>query len=151
MMTAYHVLLVVHIFAAIIGIGPGFIMTFIARKSKTIDDIKHAFYLRKKIHIFIMTGGTVLLLTGLMMGWIHPVLFKQGWYVLSLTLYLLTLLAGPLILSPSLKPIKRLLEEAKGSQVPSEYMVYAKRLFLIERITNLIIIIIIALMVIKPF
>lgn len=137
-------------FVAIIGIGPSFVMTFIAVQSKTLTDVKHAYYLRKKIHLFIMTGGTVLLLTGLMMGGINPVLFKQAWYVISLCLYVFTLLAGPLLLSPSLKPIKRLLEESEGEELPAEYEKYAKRLFFFERVTNLIILAIITLMITKP-
>lgn len=150
-MSLYQLLLTIHIFAAILGIGPGFIMTFIANHSRTLSELKHAYYLRKKIHLFIMIGGTTLLLTGLLMGLLNPSLFKQGWYLVSLTLYLTTLVLGPLLLSPSLKPIKKLLEEHEGEKIPANYNIHAKKLFLYERITNLIILTIIALMITKPF
>ncbi len=150
-MSLYAVLVVVHVFSAIIGIGPGFIMTFIAEKSDTMSQLRHAYYLRNRIHIFIMVGGTLLLITGIWMGFINPSLFAQGWYVISLVLYMITLAVGPMILAPCVKPIKDLLANIEGEEVPKEYHQYAKRLFFYERITNIILIIIIVLMVTKPF
>lgn len=150
-MSLYNVLVIVHIFSAIIGIGPGFTLTFIAVKSNTMSELRHAYYLRNRIHLFIAVGGTLLLVTGLLMGLMNPALFMQGWYVVSLLLYFVTLAAGPMVLAPCLKPIKALLANEQGEEVPAEYHAYAKRLFRYERITNFIIIIIITLMITKPF
>src|SRR5699024_32895 len=98
-----------------------------------------------------MIGGILLLITGLLMGLLNTSLVKQGWYVASLILYLITLLAGPLVLKPKSKPIKKILANYEGEQIPKEYESLSKDLFFHERILNTIFIIIIALMILKPF
>lgn len=150
-MTLYEILLFVHVFSAIIGLGPGFVMTFIAAKSETMSELRHAFYLRNKIHIFIMVGSTLLLITGIWMGVLNPILFRKGWYTISIVLYFITLAAGPFVLKPIMKPIKEILRTETSEAIPTAYDQHAKQLYLVEHITNVLIIIIIALMIVKPF
>ena len=150
-MTLYSVLVFVHVFSAILGMGPGFVMTFIVLKTNNINELRHAFYLRHRIHIFVMIGGTLLLITGLWMGILRPYLFTGGWYVTSLLLYLIALAFGPLVLSPRSRPIKQLLREHKGENIPEEYYVLSKKLFFFEHMINIMFLIIIALMITKPF
>lgn len=147
----YNVLLFIHIFSAILGLGPGFVMIYVVTKAKTMTELKHAYVIRNRIHIFVMVGGTLLLLTGLMMGVLRPFLFLQGWFVLSLLLFLFALLAGPVVLSPRSKPIKELLRTHQGEEIPQEYYKLTNKLFFFERLTNVIFLIIIALMILKPF
>lgn len=151
MIEFYKFLLLVHVFSAILGLGPGFIMIYVVTKAKNMTELRHAYFIRNRLHIFVMIGGTLLLLTGLTMGTIHPDLFQLGWYVASLTLFLIALAFGPILLSPRSKPIKKLLAEYQGEEIPEEYYLLAKELFKYERIENVIFIIIIALMVLKPF
>lgn len=150
-MSFYTVLVVIHIFAAIVGLGPGFIMTFIVTKGSTMTELRHAYYLRNSVHIYVMIGGTLLLITGVWMGAIHPYLFTEGWYIVSLILFLITLAAGPLVLKPISAPIKALLAEHAGEDIPVAYEEHAKRLFMSERVLNGIFLIIILLMILKPF
>lgn len=150
-MTFYNFLVVVHILSAILGLGPGFVMIYIVTKSKNMAELKHAFFIRNRIHHFVMLGGILLLVTGLSMGLINPYLFKAGWYLISLILYLIALAAGPFILKPLAEPINEILANHKGEEIPSSYHEHAKRLFFHERILNTIFIIIILLMIIKPF
>src|SRR5699024_5154461 len=103
-MSLYNILVIIHIISAIIGLGPGFIMTYIVTKAANMTELLHAYWLRKRIHIFVMIGGTTLMITGLWMGMINPYLFQQGWYVVSLILYLTVLGAGPTLLASKLKP-----------------------------------------------
>ncbi|SHG93779.1 DUF2269 family protein [Ornithinibacillus halophilus] len=150
-MTFYELLLFVHIFSAILGMGPGFVMIFVVKKATTMTELRHAYAIRNQLHIFVMIGGTLLLITGLIMGFLNPALFKQGWYILSLTLYLIALAFGPILLSPKSKPIKALLKEHKGEDIPKEYTLLANKLFFVERLENTIFLIVIALMILKPF
>ncbi|WP_449354547.1 DUF2269 family protein [Virgibacillus natechei] len=150
-MTFYEVLLFVHIFSAILGLGPGFVMIYVVTKATTMTELKHAYIIRNRLHIFVMVGGTLLLITGLWMGFIHTYLLTTGWYVVSLTLYLIALAFGPLVLSPRSKPIKALLKEHNGEEIPAEYYRLSKQLFFYERIENVIFLIVIALMILKPF
>ena len=85
------------------------------------------------------------------MGALNNYLFRQGWYVTSLILFLIALAFGPLVLSPRSKPIKRLLKIHKGDVIPPEYYKMVVKLSFFERIENVIFLTIIVLMVLKPF
>ncbi|QKY71129.1 DUF2269 family protein [Lentibacillus sp. CBA3610] len=150
-MTFYEFLVFIHVFSAILGLGPGFIMIFVVTGAETMTELRHAFLIRNRLHIFVMVGGTMLLITGLWMGALNTALFSQGWYVLSLTLFLIALAFGPIVLSPRSKPVKQLLKEHQGDDIPDEYYVLSKKLFFYERIENVIFLIVIALMILKPF
>lgn len=149
----YKILVLLHILSAILGLGPGFVMIYIVRKAKTMPELRHAYSIRNTLHVFVMIGGTLLLLTGLAMGTIHTYLWSMGWYVTSLILFLIALMFGPLVLSPRSKPVKQLLKNHRdeSDDIPEEYHALARKLFFFERIENLIFLIIITLMVLKPF
>jgi uncharacterized membrane protein len=147
----YRIVLLVHVFSAILGLGPGFIMIYIVTKAGTMTELRHAYLIRNRLHIFVMVGGTLLIITGLIMGTMNNYLFHMGWYVTSLTLFLIALAFGPLVLSPRSKPIKTLLKSHTDDNIPREYYHLAKKLFFYERIENVIFLIIIVLMVLKPF
>jgi uncharacterized membrane protein len=149
--TIYKVIVFIHIFSAILGMGPGFILTTVVKSGKTMTELRHSYTIRHKLHIFVMVGGILLLITGLTMGFLNPSLFRMGWYVTSLILFLAALAIGPLVLSPRSKPIKALLDSHKGEEIPGEYWRLSKILFRYEHLENVIFIIIIALMIIKPF
>src|SRR5690625_2548173 len=120
-MSFYQLLVTVHIFSAILGMGPGFVMIYIVTKASTMTELRHAYYIRNRIHIFVMVGGILLLVTGLWMGLLNTYLFTRGWYILSIILFLITLAAGPVILKPISTPIKALLAEHQGEDIPDLY------------------------------
>ena len=151
MITFYKVVVFIHIFSAILGMGPGFILTTVVKSGNTMTELRHSYKIRHKLHIFVMVGGALLLITGLTMGFLNPSLFRMGWYVTSLVLFLAALAIGPLVLSPRSKPIKALLESHKGDEIPEDYWRLSKVLFRFEHLENVIFLIIIALMILKPF
>src|SRR5690625_4992797 len=150
-MSFYKLLVFIHIISAIVGLGPGFIMTFIVMKAANMIELRHAYFLRKQLHIFVMLGGGLLLTTGLLMGLLNPSLFKAGWYTISLILFLITLAAGPFVLKPLSVPIQKIIDEHQGEHIPDDYYKHANKLFVSEHILNGIFIIIIILMILKPF
>jgi len=149
--TLYKIILVIHILSAIIGIGPGYVLTYIAMHAKTMTELRHAYYLRNRVHIFVMIGGTLLLVTGILMGFMRPELFREGWYMLSMVLYLIALAIAPLLLIKQTKPIKDVLELHPTEEIPEIYYHARKKLFFYEHFTNILFTIIIILMVLKPF
>jgi len=149
--TFYKAVVFIHIFSAILGMGPGFILTTVVKSGKTMTELRHSYKIRHKLHIFVMVGGALLLITGLTMGFLNPILFRMGWYVTSLVLFLAALAIGPLVLSPRSKPVKALLESHKGEEIPEEYWRLSKVLFQYEHLENVIFLIIITLMILKPF
>lgn len=150
-MTFYKVLVFIHIFSAIVGLGPGFILTFLVNRAKTIGEARHGFMLRNRIHPIVSTGGFLLLVTGLLMGIINRALWTEWWYIISLSLYLISLLAGPLFLIRFIKPIKKIIAQYDGDELPEQYYENAKILFISEHILNIVFLIIITLMITKPF
>lgn len=152
-MTFYNTLVFIHIFSAILGMGPGLVMTAVVTLSKpaTMSELKHSFKIRNTLHIFTMVGGILLLVTGLLMGVLHPYWFSQGWNITSLILYLVALAMGPFVLKPRSTPIKQMFIHVEGETIPSTYADLSKELFFYERIINILFIIIISLMILKPF
>jgi uncharacterized membrane protein len=151
MITFYKIIVFLHIFSAIIGMGPGFILTTVVKSGKTMTELRHSYAIRHRLHIFVMVGGTLLLITGLIMGFMNPSLFRMGWYVTSFVLFLAALAIGPVVLSPRSKPVKAMLASHKGEEIPEEYYRLSRILFRYEHLENVIFIIIIALMILKPF
>jgi uncharacterized membrane protein len=147
----YKVLVFIHIFSAIIGMGPGFILTTVVKSGKNMTELRHSYKVRHKLHIFVMVGGTLLLITGISMGIMNTTLFHMGWYVTSLVLFLAALAIGPVVLSPRSKPVKAILESHQGEEIPEEYYRLSNILFRWELIENVIFVIIITLMILKPF
>ncbi|MBX2931410.1 MAG: DUF2269 family protein [Chitinophagaceae bacterium] len=150
-MTFYQFLVLIHVLSAILGMGPGFIMIYVVTKATNMTELRHAYLIRNRLHVFVMVGGTLLLLSGLAMGLINTILFSAKWYVISLVLFIIALAFGPIILSPLAKPIKQLLKNNAQEKIPEEYYPLAKKLFFYERIENIIFITIIVLMILKPF
>ncbi|ENH96662.1 hypothetical protein J416_09814 [Gracilibacillus halophilus YIM-C55.5] len=145
----YETLVIVHIFSAIIGVGPGFILTTIVKSAQTINEIQFAFFLKRKVHNIVISGGSFMLLTGIAMGILKPRLFQEGWYLLSLVLYSISFLMGPTVLKQYTKPIKELLAQ-QPEEIPTVYHEYIKKLLIAEYIVNTLLIIIILLMITKP-
>src|SRR5699024_10226270 len=110
-MSFYDILVFIHIFSAILCLGPGFVMIYFVTKAKTMTDLRHAYVIRNLIHVFVMVGGILLVVIVLWMAFLNMHLFTQGWYIISLILFLIALLAGPTVLAPKAKPIKALLQE----------------------------------------
>lgn len=150
-MSLYNTIVVVHILSAIVGLGPGFVLTYIVMKAENMTELRLGYKVRKQIHIFVMVGGTLLLITGILLGIMNPALYKQGWYLLSFILYLIGLAASPLILRKEAKPINQFLKEYDGKEIPQQYYDMSRKLYVYEHITNVLFIIIIILMILKPF
>lgn len=131
--------------------GPGFVMIYIVTRATSMKELRHAYLIRNRLHNFVMVGGTLLLLSGLGLGAINTYLFSATWYITSLILFIVALAFGPILLTPRSKPIKELLKNYNGDEIPEEYYVLAKKLFFYERIENMIFMVIIVLMILKPY
>ncbi|SFL56471.1 Predicted integral membrane protein [Gracilibacillus orientalis] len=151
MQLIYTWLVIIHIFSAIVGIGPGFVLTTIVKSAKSLPEIRHAFALKAKVHIYVMIGGILVLLTGLLMGAINPILFQQGWYLSSLVLYFIALSLGPTLLKKFMAPIKELIADSSLETIPAAYHENVQKLLRVEYIENTLLLIIILLMITKPF
>lgn len=151
MNTLYKLVVMIHIFSAIIGLGPGFLLVYIVKKAGNMAELRHAYSIRRRLHTIVMAGGTLLLLTGLAMGAIRPYLFSAGWYLGALALFMMALAMGPLVLAPRARKVKALLASHKGDDIPPAYYSLSRNLFFYEHIESSLFLAIIALMIVKPF
>lgn len=69
-MSVYDVLVFVHIFSAIVGMGLGFFMVLPVKRAQTMTELRYGYVIRNRLHWVVMMGGTLLLLTGLLMGFL---------------------------------------------------------------------------------
>src|SRR5699024_12610636 len=107
--TLYTAVVIIHILSALVGLGPGFVLTSIVMKDENMTELRQGYKVRKQIHFFVMLGGTLLLITGILLCIVNPILFTRGWYLLSFVLYLIALAASPLLLRKEAKPINEFL------------------------------------------
>lgn len=147
----FKTLLVIHVASAIFGLGPGFAFIPIKQSAKNLEQLKFAYSVNRLLHRAVMSGGFLLLLTGLLMGSMNLRLFHQGWYVTSLIIYLVALSLGPFFLTPKIRPVRELLKNANGPDIPDSYHDLHQPVLRTEWLLNGLFAIIILLMLTKPF
>ncbi len=84
------ILVLVHVLAAVIGVGPTYFLHVLFRKNQDIGELRYAILLGKKLELFPKVGGTLAVLSGLLLfftGNYGP--FSQPWLLGSLVLYIL--------------------------------------------------------------
>lgn len=150
-MTFYGFILLIHIIAAVAGLGASFAMPLVTKYPKTVEQAKFALLLNKHIEKPVKFGSIGLLLTGLILGFINLDLFKQGWYLASIVIYILVqpIVAG--ILPKRLKQMEQILAGHKGENIPETYQELNQGLRPYNWIIHGAAIILIILMTVKPF
>ena len=74
--TFYGIIVIIHILTAIIGLGATFASPFIMSSAKTVTTSTYAHKVNAKVEKLAKIGSLTLLVTGLILGFIHPYLFK---------------------------------------------------------------------------
>ncbi|WP_108670895.1 DUF2269 family protein [Peribacillus acanthi] len=150
-MSFYSLLLVIHIIAAVCGLGATFAMPVLMSMPKTVSQAKFAMAVSVGIEKLAKIGSITLLLTGLIMGFISPTLFKQGWFIASIVIYIGVQPIVAFLLPKYAKQQASLLEQQKDDQLPSEYLAIGEKMKHYNIIAQISAIILIILMTIKPF
>lgn len=104
-----------------------------------------------KVYKLAKIGSIVLLVSGLIMGFIHPYLFTTGWYITSIVLYILTQPIVAYLLPRYEKNMLEVLGQANGEDLPSEYIQIAKKTKPLILTTYVLLVLLVILMVFKPF
>lgn len=116
----------------------------------TTGQAKFALALLEKTAILPKLGGTLLLLTGLALGFLETSLFKELWYVLSIIIFLVILVIFAGLIPAGIKQQLTVLQRTQGDDLPEEYRQSRRRSAWFEVIANLAAFIVILLMVFKP-
>lgn len=145
-------ILVFHILAAIAIIGPAIVVPFIRRSARTAGQLRFAFDITNKIAILHKIGGTVLIITGVWLMIITKMGLSQMWLNISILLSLLLVATIEGLIAPRMKGIMKIvsISQSKGDVLPAELGELMRRIIPIETASQLLMIAITVLMVIKP-
>lgn len=151
MISVYSLLVLVHVLSAIIGIGATFLFPVLTSSAKNLTQLKYTLTLMKKAEYYPKVGGIFLILSGLIMGYMNPTYFTKIWFTGSLALYVVVEILIYGIANRKMTKVIPIVMAASGEEIPKEYKEAEKTSQPIHMIASLIAIIIIVLMVLKPF
>lgn len=147
----YIYLLFIHIISAVTAIAAVISYPLIMSSARTVVQAKFALALLQKMAILLKFGGTLLLLTGLALGFMETYLFREVWYVVSIAIFIVILVIFAGLLPAGIKQQLTLLQQTQGDDLPDAYRVSRKRSARLEGVANFAVFISILLMVFKPF
>lgn len=146
----YNYLLFVHIISAVTAIAAVSCYPLIMSSARTVGQAKFALALLEKMAILPKLGGTLLLLTGLALGFLEISLFRELWYVASIVIFFVILVIFAGLLPAGIKQQLKLLLQTQGDDLPEAYRLSRRRSSWLEVVANLAVFISILLMVFKP-
>jgi uncharacterized membrane protein len=151
-MTLYGLLVLVHVIAAVVGLGASFGMPVVAKfGAKSVTNAKVCFEINKKIEMFAKVGSLTLLASGILMAIVNPELWSQGWFIGSLIIYILIQPIVAAILPKTIeKQVNLVMNSAEGELSP-EYHQLDKKVAKLNGVAHVAAIVLIVLMSTKPF
>ncbi|MDN4492565.1 DUF2269 family protein [Ureibacillus aquaedulcis] len=147
----FKTLLLIHILAAICGLGATFASPFIMKSARNVRSAFIAHMVNAQIEKLAKIGSISLLVSGFVMGFIHPHLFTTGWYITSIVLYILTQPIVAYLLPRYEKAMLEILQQSNGEDLPSEYIQIANKTKPLTLTTYILLVLLVFLMVFKPF
>ncbi|MDB5056467.1 DUF2269 family protein [Paenibacillus sp. PL91] len=153
MVSLFGWILVLHILASIAVIGPALVVPVIRRSARTVGQLRFAFDVTNKLAILPKIGGAVLIITGVWLMIITKMGLSQMWLNISILLSLLMVATIEGLIGPRMKKIMEIvsISQSKGDEVPSELGRLMKKIVPIETASQLLMIAITVLMILKPF
>jgi uncharacterized membrane protein len=149
-MSLVVLLKLVHVLAAITAVGANLTYTYWLRYAgRDRDRLVWTMRGIRRLDNFIATPAyVVLLITGVLMVVAGVFTFQTGWIIAAIVLYVLVVVMGIVLYAPALK---RQIEEAERDPTSASYNAAAGRTNLFGLITTGVVLVIVALMVTKPF
>jgi hypothetical protein len=146
----YGILVVLHVLAAIVGIGPAFVLPILGKAAKTGSQLRFVFSIIQKINKFPKTGGITLIVTGILL----MVTGKTGFTLLWLDISIVLLIVIEIIIigfvEPTMKRLGQVVMANQGEDIPAEFIKTMRKIAPLDGTVHLLTTIIIILMVIKP-
>lgn len=109
-------LVLIHILAAIIGVGPVFFYPVLFRKRQTDEELRYSVQLSSKLDLYPKAGGTLAVLSGILLVVLGSYgSFMKLWLFGSLVLYVVIQVIVIGMIAPRIKKLQAALTE-KGNQ-----------------------------------
>jgi uncharacterized membrane protein len=151
-MTLYGLLVLVHVIAAVVGLGASFGMPVVAKfGAKSVTNAKVCFEINKQIEKFAKIGSLTLLASGILMAVVNPSLWTEGWFISSIVIYILI---QPIVAAMIPKTIEKQVEivmKSDGEELPAEYQHLDKKVAKLNGVAHVAAVVLIILMSTKPF
>jgi uncharacterized membrane protein len=144
------ILVVLHVLAAIVGIGPAFILPLLGKSAKSGSQLRFVFGIIQKVNNFPKIGGITLLVTGILLMVVSKIGFSLMWLNLSLLLFVIIEVIIIGFIEPRMKKVARLVMTSEGDSIPAGFADSMKRIAPLEGTVHLLTFLIIILMVVKP-
>lgn len=124
-------LILLHVLAAVIGVGPTFFSHVLMRKNQTVGELRQSMKLSKKLEFFPKIGGSLAVLSGLLLVILSDAyVFSDFWIWGSITLYILIQIVVIGVVAPRTKRIADWLgssDAASDAALPAEQAVLLSR------------------------
>ena len=148
----YSILLLIHVLAAIIGLGVTFAFPVIANSAKNLPQLKQTLTLMKRLEKFPQIGGVLFTIGNRAYHGNHNTNLFHKSLVRGLNCIIyFNPKVDYFVIGSKMKKVVPLVMSAEGEEIPYEYKVVAKSTAPIHLVTIIGGIIIIVLMSAKPF
>ncbi|WP_168120387.1 DUF2269 family protein [Paenibacillus sp. HB172176] len=148
-------LVVIHVVSAFLGIGPTYFGHVLFRRSAQTNQLKQSLALMQTLNYFPKIGGSIAVVSGVLLVALMEWRFVDPWILLSLILYVIIQIIVVGMLSPEAAKLDQLLkQEETGGSDPARTVTRTKMLARINRLyeaASLLGIVLLILMVMKPY
>lgn len=111
-------LVLIHVLSAIIGVGPTFFSHVLYRKSQTVNELRQSVKLAGWLEFFPKIGGTIAVLSGLLLIWIGEYgKITQLWLLGSIVLYVLIQIVVIAFATPPAKQLNKWLQDPANRSI----------------------------------
>lgn len=146
----FKILVVLHVIAAIVGIGPAFVLPILGSSAKTGSQLRFVFGIIQKINKFPKTGGITLIVTGVLLMIVGKMGLSELWLNLSLLFFVIIEVIIIGMIEPRMGKITALVMASEGEEIPQGYQASMSKIIPLEATVHVLTIVIIILMVVKP-
>jgi len=146
----FKILVVLHVIAAIVGIGPAFVLPLLGSSAKTGSQLRFVFGIIQKINKFPKTGGITLIVTGVLLMIVGKMGLTELWLNLSLLFFIIIEVIIIGMIEPRMRKITALVMASEGEEIPQGYQASMSKIIPLEATVHVLTIVIIILMVVKP-
>lgn len=146
----FKILVVLHVIAAIVGIGPAFVLPLLGSSAKTGSQLRFVFGIIQKINKFPKTGGITLIVTGVLLMIVGKMGLSELWLNLSLVFFIIIEVIIIGMIEPRMRKITAIVMASEGEEIPQGYQASMSKIIPLETTVHVLTIVIIILMVVKP-
>jgi uncharacterized membrane protein len=102
-----NLLVFLHVVSAVVGVGPTFFSHVLMRRGQTYGQLRSSLGLAKTLEKFPKIGGSLAVLTGLLLAWLGDYGFRDFWIYASIADYVLIQIVVIGFMSPAAAKLGR--------------------------------------------